>query len=102
MLDAVRDVAVQGATLQGLAREQDAHAAAVDASRQLAANAERAHAAAAWPTATPCCRRNQSMLRQRDTDLVLLDARLQAQVALVKALGGGYQAGTPSTNPTPR
>jgi multidrug efflux system outer membrane protein len=31
-----------------------------------------------------------AVLRQRDVDLQLTDARLQTQVALVKALGGGY------------
>jgi multidrug efflux system outer membrane protein len=39
----------------------------------------------------------QAMLRQRDTELQLVDARLQTQVALVKALGGGYRA---PSNPT--
>jgi multidrug efflux system outer membrane protein len=33
-----------------------------------------------------------TLLRQQDTGLQLLDARLQTQVALAKALGGGYHA----------
>jgi multidrug efflux system outer membrane protein len=32
------------------------------------------------------------VLRQQDTGLQLKDAQLQTQVALVKALGGGYRA----------
>lgn len=91
VLDAVRDVAVQGATLQGLAHEQDAHAAAVEASRQLAANAE-ARMRRGLADRDAVLQAKQSMLRQRDTDLIILDARLQSQVALVKALGGGYRA----------
>jgi multidrug efflux system outer membrane protein len=33
-----------------------------------------------------------ALLRQRDSGVQLLDAQLQTQVALVKALGGGYRA----------
>jgi multidrug efflux system outer membrane protein len=33
-----------------------------------------------------------TLLRQQDASLQLVDARLQTQVALVKALGGGYRA----------
>ena len=91
VLDAVRDVAVQGATLQGLAQEQDTHATAVDASRRLAANAE-ARLQRGLADRADVLQAKQAMLRQRDTDLFLLDARLQAQVSLAKALGGGYHA----------
>jgi multidrug efflux system outer membrane protein len=107
VLDAVRDVAVQGATLQGLAVEQDTHATAVDASGRLAANAEARLQHGLADRADVLLAR-QTMLRQRDTDLVLLDARLQAQVSLAKALGGGYRAPEQNadarqtaSNPTP-
>jgi multidrug efflux system outer membrane protein len=33
-----------------------------------------------------------TFLRQQDAGLQLTDARLQTQVALAKALGGGYRA----------
>lgn len=99
VLDAVRDVAVQGATLQGLAVEQDTHAAAVDASGRLAANAEARLKRGLADRADVLLAR-QTMLRQRDTDLVLLDARLQAQVSLAKALGGGYRAPDQATQQT--
>jgi multidrug efflux system outer membrane protein len=95
VLNAVRDVAVQGATLQGLTHEQDAHAAAAEASRKLAANAE-ARMQRGLADRNAVLQAKQGMLRQRDTDLQLLDARLQAQVALVKALGGGYHAPEPA------
>ena len=95
VLNAVRDVAVQGATLQGLTHEQETHAAAVEASRKLAANAE-ARMQRGLADRNDVLVAKQGMLRQRDTDLQLLDARLQAQVALVKALGGGYHASEPT------
>jgi len=91
VLNAVRDVAMEGATLQGLERETSSHAAALDASARLAANAE-ARQRRGLADRAAVLQAKQTMLRQRDTDLQLVDARLQAQVALVKALGGGYRA----------
>jgi outer membrane protein, multidrug efflux system len=41
------------------------------------------------------------VLRQRDAGLQLTDARLQTQVALIKALGGGYHAASPTSAPAP-
>jgi multidrug efflux system outer membrane protein len=91
VLDAVRDVAVQGATLQGLAREEETHAAALEAARKLADNAQ-ARLTRGLADRADVLQAKQNMLRQRDTDLVLIDARLQAQVLLAEALGGGYHA----------
>ncbi len=74
-------------------QEAQAHAATVDASRKLARERRGAHAGAAWPTAPPCCRRSQTLLRQqRHRPAAARTPRLQTQVALVKALGGGYHA----------
>jgi multidrug efflux system outer membrane protein len=100
VLNAVRDVAMEGATLQGLERETASHAAAVDASARLAANAE-ARQRRGLADRAAVLQAKQTMLRQRDTDLQLVDARLQAQVALVKALGGGYRAPAPQTASVP-
>ena len=91
VLEAVRDVAMEGATLQGIERETASHAAALDASARLAANAE-ARQRRGLADRAAVLQAKQTMLRQRDSDLQLVDARLQAQVALVKALGGGYHA----------
>jgi multidrug efflux system outer membrane protein len=91
VLNAVRDVAMESATLQGLEREAASHAAALDASARLAANAE-ARQKRGLADRAGVLQAKQTMLRQRDTDLQLVDARLQTQVALVKALGGGYRA----------
>jgi multidrug efflux system outer membrane protein len=96
VLNAVRDVAMEGATLQGLEREAQSHAAAFEASSRLAANAEARMKRGLADRAT-VLQAKQAMLRQRDTELQLVDARLQTQVALVKALGGGYRA---PSNPT--
>ena len=96
VLEAVRDVAMEGATLQGIERETASHAAALDASARLAANAE-ARQRRGLADRAAVLQAKQTMLRQRDSDLQLVDARLQAQVALVKALGGGYHASSPDT-----
>ena len=100
VLNAVRDVAMEGATLQGLEREAASHDAAVDASARLAVNAE-ARQRRGLADRAAVLQAKQTMLRQRDSGLQLVDARLQAQVALVKALGGGYRApaGAPASAP---
>lgn len=95
VVDALRDVAMEGATLQAIARETQVHEAAARSAAQLAANAE-ARQARGLADRAAVLQARQEMLRQRDTDLQLLDARLQTQVALVKALGGGYRAGAPA------
>jgi multidrug efflux system outer membrane protein len=95
VLDAVRDVAREAATLQGIARETEARAAAGEASRKLAANAEARLARGLADRATVLQAR-QAVLRQRDVELQLTDARLQTQVALARALGGGYHATGPA------
>jgi multidrug efflux system outer membrane protein len=97
VLNAVRDVAMEGATLQGIEREVQSHAAVLDASTRLAANAE-ARLKRGLADRAAVLQARQAMLRQRDTALQLVDARLQAQVALVKALGGGYHAQAASSS----
>jgi multidrug efflux system outer membrane protein len=91
VLNAVRDVAMEGATLQGLERESASHGAALEASARLATNAE-ARQRRGLADRAAVLQAKQTLLRQRDTDLQLVDARLQTQVALAKALGGGYRA----------
>jgi multidrug efflux system outer membrane protein len=97
VLDAVREVAMEAATLQGIDKEAEAHAASLDAAGKLAANAEARQARGLADRASVLQAR-QAVLRQRDSGLQLLDARLQTQVALVRALGGGYRA-EPSSTP---
>jgi multidrug efflux system outer membrane protein len=98
VLNAVRDVAQEGATLQGLDKEAQAHTAALTASRQLVDNAE-ARAKRGLEERAGVLQARMTVLRQQDVDLQLTDARLQTQAALAKALGGGYHApaaGTPA------
>ena len=95
VLNAVRDVAREAATLQGIAKETEAHAATLDASLRLAANAE-ARMTRGLADRAAVQQARMAVLRQRDVELQLTDARLQTQVALVKALGGGYHAAAPA------
>jgi multidrug efflux system outer membrane protein len=98
VLDAVRDVAREAATLQGIAQETQAHAATLDASRRLVANAE-ARIRRGLADHAAVLQARMAVLRQRDAGLQLTDARLQTQVALVRALGGGYHATPPTSAP---
>ena len=91
VLAAVREVAQEGATLQGLEQEARQHQAALDASRKLVGSAE-ARMQRGLLERAGVLQAKMTLLRQQDTDLQLADARLQTQVALVKALGGGYHA----------
>jgi multidrug efflux system outer membrane protein len=91
VLAAVRDVAQEGATLQGLEQEARAHQLALDSSRKLVESAE-ARMRRGLLERAGVLQAKMTLLRQQDTGLQLLDARLQTQVALVKALGGGYHA----------
>jgi multidrug efflux system outer membrane protein len=91
VLAAVREVAQEGATLQGLEQEARTHQASLDASRQLVDSAE-ARMKRGLLERAGVLQAKMTWLRQQDTDLQLIDARLQTQVALVKALGGGYRA----------
>jgi multidrug efflux system outer membrane protein len=91
VLNAVRDVAEEAATLQGIAQQRSAQLDAFKAAGQLEANAQvRLRSGLAESAAVLQAR--LALLRQRDAGEQLLDAQLQTQVALVKALGGGYRA----------
>jgi len=91
VLDAVREVAQEGATLQGIAREQAAHEEALQASARLAASAE-ARLKRGLAERSALLQAQLEVLRQRGAALQLQDAQLQTQVALTRALGGGYRA----------
>jgi multidrug efflux system outer membrane protein len=89
VLSAVREVAQEGASLQGLEQETQTHRQTLDASRKLVDSAE-ARMKRGLLERAGVLQAKMTLLRQQDTDLQLTDARLQTQVALVKALGGGY------------
>ena len=91
VLAAVRDVAAEGATLQGIEREIGAHGMAEQAAARLASSAET-RLKRGLAERSSLLQAQLETLRQRDGALQLQDARLQTEVALVRALGGGYRA----------
>jgi multidrug efflux system outer membrane protein len=91
VFDAVREVAQEGATLQAIARQQDAHRQTIQAAGELAANAE-ARFRRGLADRGAVLQARLGVLRQQDAGLQLADAQLQSQVELAKALGGGYRA----------
>ena len=90
---AVAEVAVEGATLQGLAAQVQAQARTLAASAELVGSATRRVQHGLGERAS-LLEARQALLRQQDTALVEQDAALQTEVALTKALGGGYIAQT--------
>ncbi len=91
LVDAVRNVAQEGATLQGIARQAESHAATRSASAALLASADKRFKHDLADRATVLQAR-LALLQQDDAALQLRDAALQTQVALIDALGGGYRA----------
>jgi multidrug efflux system outer membrane protein len=91
VLNAVRDVAEEAATLQGIARQRQAQLDAFKKAGELEASA-RIRMKAGLAENAAVLQARLALLRERDTGEQLRDAELQAQVALAKALGGGYRA----------
>jgi multidrug efflux system outer membrane protein len=91
VLNAVRDVAEEAATLQGIARQRQAHEQALAKATQLESNAQTRMKAGLAESAAVLQAR-LAVLRLNDAGAQLRDAELQTQVALNKALGGGYRA----------
>lgn len=95
VLDAVRDVAQAAAALQGLAaqaREQQQAAALAEAQQRSAEARERQGLAGRAVTVQA----GLAVLRERQAALQLGRQRLQAEVALTQALGGGFHAEAPT------
>lgn len=91
---AVAEVAEEGATLQGLELQQAAQARAQAASAALVDTSRRRIERGLGERAT-LLEARQALLRQQDSALYIQDAALQTEVALTRALGGGYAAGLP-------
>jgi multidrug efflux system outer membrane protein len=88
---AVRDVAQSGLALQGLeiqTREQAASAAAI----QALMNTASARFNQGLIDHSTLLSAEMAVLKQEDASLQLKNQQLQAEVALIKALGGGYRA----------
>lgn len=91
VIDAVRDVAQNGAQLQGIENQiaqQDAASASTRAQLQ-SAQARLDHGLADHAAVL---RQQAAVLKQQDTALVLLLEQQLAEVTLTNALGGGYRS----------
>jgi len=93
VVNAVREVAQQGISLQGLQKQLDEQAGSAAATDALlhSAQARYQHGLADQGTLLSA---ELAVDRQQDTRLQLKDQQLLSNVALIKALGGGYQAPT--------
>ncbi|MDL2358455.1 MAG: TolC family protein, partial [Pseudomonadota bacterium] len=93
---AVAEVAAEGVTLQGIERQAAAHAATQQANAALVASATRRMQQGLGDRAA-LLQARQAMLHQEELRLQLRDSGLQTELALIKALGGGYRAAAPQT-----
>lgn len=96
VFNAVRDVAQQGVTLAGIERETRQQADVLKATRALLAGAQ-ARMAQGLAAQQAVLAAQDELLKQQDGELDLHHQSLLAQVALAKALGGGYRAGPQQT-----
>jgi multidrug efflux system outer membrane protein len=91
VFNAVRDVAQQGVTLAGIERESQQQAEVLTATRALVA-AVQARMAQGLAARQSLLAVQDELLKQQDGALELQQQSLLAQLALTKALGGGYRA----------
>ena len=97
VVDAARDVAAQALTLQQVLARQHEHAAQLVAAQELVKSAQSREARGVTD-ARPALAAFGELQRQRDAAIQLEAAALSAEIALTKALGGGYRAPAPNTN----
>lgn len=95
--DAAHDVAMQALTLQLIQERQRQNAAQVAARTQLLASA-RARMQRGLSDAIPVLDAGETLDRQRDATVQLDAAALTAEIALTRALGGGFGANPPPTS----
>jgi multidrug efflux system outer membrane protein len=99
VLDAVRDVAQAAAVLQGLhtqARQQHDAALQTEALQHSA----QARLRQGLGDRASTLQADLAVLRERQAGLQLEHQRLQAEVALTQALGGGFHADATAQAPT--
>jgi multidrug efflux system outer membrane protein len=95
--DAAHDVATQALTLQLIQERQRQNAAQVAAKAELLASA-RARMQRGLSDAIPVLDAGETLDRQRDATVQLDAAALTAEIALTRALGGGFGANPPSSS----
>ncbi len=95
VLDAVRDVAQAAAALQGLSAQatQQHEAATLLEAQQRSAQARQRQGLADRASTVQA---GLALLRDRQAELQLTSRRLQTEVALTQALGGGFHAEAPA------
>jgi len=93
VVDAAREVATQALTLQQVQARQHEHVAQVAAAENLLKSAQ-ARENRGVIDARPVLAATAELQRQRDAEIQLDAAALSAEIALTKALGGGYGSGT--------
>jgi multidrug efflux system outer membrane protein len=97
VVNAVREVAQEGVSLQGLQKQLDEQAASAAATDALLHSVEARYQRGLADRGT-LLSAELAVDRQQDTRLQLKDQQLLTNVALVKALGGGYRAQVDRTN----
>ena len=102
VLTAAREVATQALSAEQVAARQHEQRAQLDADRQLLANAQ-ARARQGVRDARESLGARAEWLQQRDAAAQLQAQALSTDLALIKALGGGYRADVPAdvTTQTP-
>jgi multidrug efflux system outer membrane protein len=103
VLDAARDVATQALGAEQLAAQRQEQQAQLDADQRLLANAN-ARLRQGVRDARESLAAELTLLQQRDAATQLHAQALVTDLALIKALGGGYRSETPSvasTSPSP-
>lgn len=95
VLDAVRDVAVAGSKLQGLDAEERLQQARIG-NFQFNRDSAEAHYQRGLLGRVVALEANLPLLAEQSSLALLQGQRLESEVALIKALGGGYHA-DPST-----
>ena len=100
VVDAARDVAAQALTLHQIQARQHEHVAALVAAENFRKSAQ-ARETRGVTDARPALAASAELQRQRDAEIQLDVAALSAEIALTKALGGGYRfEATPNSNAT--
>jgi multidrug efflux system outer membrane protein len=94
VLDAVRDVAAAGSRLQEMEVERNIQGAKIDAARFAQRSAE-AHYERGLADKLAALQARQPVLEERIALLELQAAQVDAEIALIKALGGGYRSEAP-------
>ncbi len=100
VVEAARDVATQALTLQQIHARMHEQRAQLEAASNLHANAT-ARAARGLTDARPVLAATIELDRQRDAHAQLAAAAVSAEIALIRALGGGYKTEQSAINDKP-